>query len=462
MVAPVKTTIWGGLHGSLALVLNDADYATVTKNIVTLSAPLTKLTRINPKINKLSNPYKILTLQEEMKTLPKEFELQEAVTTIGVQRIINSVEEQYIKELNEDYFVYTNQTIKMLLTHLCTNWCKVMMKERTNATEAFYAWAPLTTHLITFGHQLNKQQKKYKNINVIISEEAKTLHSVGQMYKSNCYTEKQMTKYKMQTDVNKTWLHTRQFSTKLFAQRNAYRDGRAANSSFDSAAHINNIPTNCSLVPTSSDITTRDLYIESLKESLAAAREYVAKECTPTPDKPDPLALLCTKLDAQRQFDLIMKQNSALLVAMAKGNNSGGGEGSCGGGGGGGSGGGGVGSGNRRHDRGTKAMCPNCNKTVIHVAADCVLLPANKDNIPSWYKPPKRIDRDKGPSIVLMLMIGLSVINQHVFLQPSPYANIGPHSLGRHRVQLVRWIVQEPLVRGSNPSGARVQRFEGC
>jgi hypothetical protein len=35
MVAPVKTTTWGSLHGSLALVLNDVDYATVTKSIVT-------------------------------------------------------------------------------------------------------------------------------------------------------------------------------------------------------------------------------------------------------------------------------------------------------------------------------------------------------------------------------------------------------------------------------------------
>jgi hypothetical protein len=40
MVAPVKTTTWGGLHGSLALVLDDADYAMVTKNIITLAAPL--------------------------------------------------------------------------------------------------------------------------------------------------------------------------------------------------------------------------------------------------------------------------------------------------------------------------------------------------------------------------------------------------------------------------------------
>ncbi len=91
MDAPVKTTTWGGLHGSLALILDDADYAMVTKNIVTLSAPLFKLTTINPEINDPFNLYEILTLQEEMKTLLKEFELQEAVTTIRVQHIIETV-----------------------------------------------------------------------------------------------------------------------------------------------------------------------------------------------------------------------------------------------------------------------------------------------------------------------------------------------------------------------------------
>jgi hypothetical protein len=74
-----------------------------------------------------------------------------------------------------------------------------------------------------------------------------------------------MTKYKMQADVNKTWLHTLQFFTKPFAQR-AYGDNLAANSGFDSVAHINDIPTNLSLVSTSSDFTTHNLYIESLKD----------------------------------------------------------------------------------------------------------------------------------------------------------------------------------------------------
>jgi hypothetical protein len=152
-----------------------------------------------------------------MKTVQKEFKLQEAVTTIGELCIIDSVEEQYVEELNKDYFGYANQTIKTLLKHLCTKWCKVMMKECTNATEAFYqAWVPSTTHIITFGHQLDKQQKKGRTINVIILDKAKTLHFIGQMYKSDYCTKDQMTKYKMKADINKTWLHTLQFFTQTF------------------------------------------------------------------------------------------------------------------------------------------------------------------------------------------------------------------------------------------------------
>jgi hypothetical protein len=67
-------------------------------------APLSKPTTCNPKNNKLSNLYEILTLQAELKTLQKECVLQEAVKTIGAQRIIYSVEEEYIEELEENYF----------------------------------------------------------------------------------------------------------------------------------------------------------------------------------------------------------------------------------------------------------------------------------------------------------------------------------------------------------------------
>jgi hypothetical protein len=83
-----------------------------------------------------------------------------------------------------------------------------MTRECTDTTKAFYqAWIPNMTHIITFGRQLTKQQKKCKAINVIISDKAKTLHFVGQMYKSNYFTEEQITKYEILLDTNKVWDH---------------------------------------------------------------------------------------------------------------------------------------------------------------------------------------------------------------------------------------------------------------
>ena len=113
MVAPIKTTAWGGCHGSLALVLDNADYSNITKARTTSTTPVTQQNAINKGIMATSTPLKILTFQEETKKLQKEFDLQEVVTNIGVQRIIDSVEEQYIEELNKKkYFGYANNTIK--------------------------------------------------------------------------------------------------------------------------------------------------------------------------------------------------------------------------------------------------------------------------------------------------------------------------------------------------------------
>ncbi len=122
MVAPVKTTAWGGQHGSLTLVLDDTDYKSITKLTTQTTTLVTQPDAVNQGITDQSIPFKILTLQAETKTLQKEFDLQEAVINIRVQRIIDCVEEQYVEELNEEYFGYANSTIKSVLHHLRTKW----------------------------------------------------------------------------------------------------------------------------------------------------------------------------------------------------------------------------------------------------------------------------------------------------------------------------------------------------
>jgi hypothetical protein len=69
-----------------------------------------------------------------------------------------------MEELNKKDFGYAKNTIKSFLHHLQTNWCKVMTMEPTDTTKAFFkAWVPNMTHIMTFGRQLNKQQKKMQD-----------------------------------------------------------------------------------------------------------------------------------------------------------------------------------------------------------------------------------------------------------------------------------------------------------
>jgi hypothetical protein len=60
------------------------------------TALVTQPDAINQGITDQSTPLEILILQAETKTLQKEFNLREVVTNIGVQCIIDCVEEQYV------------------------------------------------------------------------------------------------------------------------------------------------------------------------------------------------------------------------------------------------------------------------------------------------------------------------------------------------------------------------------
>ena len=110
-----------------------------------------------------------------------------------------------------------------------------------------------------------------------------------------------MTKYEILVDSDKEWEKTLTHFTYLYALRKAYDDDRAANSGFKSAAHVQENSLGHSVITTERDLT-RDLYIESLEESLAAAREYVTKDTAARAAPPpanEQLTLLRNNLDVQ-------------------------------------------------------------------------------------------------------------------------------------------------------------------
>jgi hypothetical protein len=261
-----------------------------------------------------------------------------------------------------------------------------MTKECTDATKAFYhTKVPSSTHVITFGCQLTKLQKKCCIINVIIPDKANALHFIGQMYKSDYFKEDQMTKYKMQSDANKEWDPTLDHFSKLFAQRKAYGNNHAANSGIESAATMFDVPSDRTFVTSKSNgnFTALDLYIKSLEESLALAHNYMTNAPTVAPAPipvVDPLTTLHLDMDAQRkQFKLLLKQNLDLVATFAKANarpNPGSGASpkprctGC------------------ERSRAHLKECPNCKKMCTHKPDDCYSLAVNADKRPTKYRAP--------------------------------------------------------------------------
>jgi len=250
-------------------------------------------------------------------------------------------------------------------------------------------------------------------ISVIISDKAKTLLFVGQMYESDYFTEEQMTKYEILSDSNKVWDKTLAHFTELFSLRKAYGDDRAANSGFESAAHIRDHSSahNIITATTESDLT-RDLYIKSLEESLAAAWEQYASDATtriPVPPAFNPLMLLQTELVEQRkQVSDVMAQNAKLIATLSKG-------------GGGNGGGGGKGKGNDG-DNGNRHKTPWKEKnSALTATRKSSMIPRivspsrpTRTNAPRDGGPNAETDRDRGPKIMTQhYKNGLIKINHH-------------------------------------------------
>jgi hypothetical protein len=108
--------------------------------------------------------------------------------------------------------------------------------------------------------------------------------------------------------------HTQPLLQTTFAQRKAYGNDRAANSGFKSATTMFHVPFDrtSTISKSNGDCTTRDLYIESLEESLALAHDCVTNAPTLAPALTpivDPLATLRLELDAQhKQFELLLSR----------------------------------------------------------------------------------------------------------------------------------------------------------
>ena len=107
-----------------------------------------------------------------------------------VQEIVDKI---YVKELDEDYIGYNNQTRKIILTHLKNNWCIIIPLEKKKAAENFRIQCDGTPHITKYVREIDKQQRLCRDIGVPAHDLNKIQYHVENIYVSKIFDENKMT-----------------------------------------------------------------------------------------------------------------------------------------------------------------------------------------------------------------------------------------------------------------------------
>ena len=118
--------------------------------------------------------------------------------------IITDVNAQYVEEMEEDYFIYKNQTTKTMIKQLQT-WYVTKTKEKISIKAHFLApWSNTPdTHITTFTCQLDMRQVKCEDHGVMVTEDDEVYPFVSQMYACSLFKAKFLDDWKESSD--KLW-----------------------------------------------------------------------------------------------------------------------------------------------------------------------------------------------------------------------------------------------------------------
>jgi hypothetical protein len=376
IAAAVKTTSWGGRQGHLALVLNDAEYRTVT-NVPTLTTTRLVLPPIVP-----ANLANNTTLTHRTRIMAdhnlecQELWKQESVNAIIIDKIVReAIDAAYIKELDDDYIGYEAQTINTILEHLRTEWCVVTTLEKKQASAAFHVQWDLSSHITKFARELDKQQKLCRDIGVPAPDATKVQYYVECMYSSDMFGDKEMQAWELKPSADKTWDSAKPHFVTLYKSKEKFNAERKARTGgYDRAnAFINagSIGTTSLGTLSPNDHQTILEYTKSLENALEHTQEHAATLTTTQDHRLKQLETQQQELLAQTtKFMALLTSNQNILTPGTTTN--------------------GQQRTTRRNARSTTAKspcyCNSCKKSnVYHEDNACFALEKNKDKRPQWY-----------------------------------------------------------------------------
>ena len=174
-VAGIRTDQWGGKHGHLALIINDAKLQTLTGDATMTVAKMAKpgnlptgLTNTTPAIVKSR-------LMAQHRVDETNYTTMIVVEEVAVQKICTDlVEPMYVEELEDDYLGYKNKSIKEVIQYIRDTWCTVTTLEKEEALKEFaQPWRRGEEHVTAYCRRLDKQQKRCQDLGAAADDKTK-------------------------------------------------------------------------------------------------------------------------------------------------------------------------------------------------------------------------------------------------------------------------------------------------
>jgi hypothetical protein len=141
LATAVESDNTGGKFGHMHLILKEKEYHIATKNTTATVDLLKKPPDVNPKFQPLKKDkltkYKVLQLEAKTRQKITAYLTQEETSKELMRQMVASIETEYIKELDNEYTGYNNETPKSILAYLATKYCKATVANQLKADGKF-------------------------------------------------------------------------------------------------------------------------------------------------------------------------------------------------------------------------------------------------------------------------------------------------------------------------------------
>jgi hypothetical protein len=141
MAAAVKSDNAVRRFGHMHLILKEEEYGIAMKITTATVGLLKKPPDVHPEFQLLKKDkltkYKVLQLEAETRQQINAYLTQEETSKKIVHQMVASIEREYIKELDNEYTGYNNETPKSIQAHLTTKYCKATVADQLKADGEF-------------------------------------------------------------------------------------------------------------------------------------------------------------------------------------------------------------------------------------------------------------------------------------------------------------------------------------